>query len=251
MADPHGLINFHKPTGITSAKALYAVRKVVGQRKSGHAGTLDPGADGVLVLCLGRATKLTEQLMDQPKVYRTRLRLNVTSESFDSDRPLIKVPVPSPPTGARLREVISSFEGDLQQVPPAVSAIKIDGRPAYKLERLGKKVELKPRLVKIYWLHLHNYTWPELDLEVACSRGTYVRALARDLGEALGTGGCLTALTRQAVGPFVLSEAATMEDLQAASSPEDYLIPLDRARELLARRPIRIPERPENRGPQQ
>ncbi|MCH7812703.1 MAG: hypothetical protein IID40_01655 [Planctomycetes bacterium] len=148
--DLHGIINFHKHPGITSAKALYAVRKVVGQRKSGHAGTLDPAADGVLVLCLGRATKLVEQVMDQPKVYRARARLDVTSASFDSDRPLVDVAVGSPPDEAAVRAALERFVGEIQQVPPAVSAIKVGGQASYKLERRGQAVPLKARPARIY-----------------------------------------------------------------------------------------------------
>jgi len=235
MAALHGIINFFKPTGITSAKALYAVRKVVGQRKSGHAGTLDPGADGVLVLCLGQATKLVDRIMDQPKVYHARARLDVTSESYDSDRPLAKVPIESPPSEVVLAEALRSFQGDIEQVPPAVSAVKVGGRPAYQLERRGQTPELKARTVRIHWIRLRRYAWPQIEFEMACGRGTYVRALMRDLGRALGTGGCLTALTRTAVGPFAAEDAWTLAALRNAAGPEDYLIDLDRARQLVAR----------------
>ncbi|HUU85558.1 MAG TPA: tRNA pseudouridine(55) synthase TruB [Phycisphaerae bacterium] len=246
MADLHGIINFHKPTGITSAKALYAVRKIVAQRKSGHAGTLDPGAEGVLVLCLGRATKLVERIMDQPKVYRTRARLDVTSESYDSDRPLLDVPVDAPPDRPAVEAALRRFEGEIQQVPPAISAVKVNGQPAYKLRRQGRSPELKPRPARIYWIHLHDYDWPSLDFEMACGRGTYVRALIRDLGQFLGTGGCLTALTRTAVGPFRLPDAVTLEALRDADGAPDYLIPLDKARELVSGEPITAPPRPVN-----
>jgi len=244
MSDLHGILNFHKAPGITSAKALYAVRKITGQRKSGHAGTLDPAAEGVLVLCLGRATKLVERVMDQPKVYRARARLDVTSESFDSDRPLIEVPVEAIPEEATLRGALTRFEGLIEQVPPAVSAVKVGGRPAYKLERSGRPPLLKARPARIYWIHLHGYRWPDLDFEMACGRGTYVRAVVRDLGQALGTGGCLTALIRSAVGPFDLAEAWTLDRLSQANDPDDYVIPLPRARELLTDRPAQLPPRP-------
>ncbi len=243
-----GLLNFNKPVGITSAKALYAVRKLVGQRKSGHAGTLDPAAEGVLVLCLGRATKLTELIMDQPKVYRARGRLDVTSESFDSDRPLVAVPVGEPPGFAAVVAALRSFEGTIDQVPPAVSAVKVGGRPAYKLERQGEAPELKARKARIYWLQLHDYAWPLIDFEVACGRGTYIRALIRDLGRALGTGGCLTALTRTQVGPFTLAGAVGLEELRDPGGAGRHLIELSRAEALLSQRPIPIPEPSQGRG---
>ncbi|MGD8453475.1 MAG: tRNA pseudouridine(55) synthase TruB [Phycisphaerae bacterium] len=239
-----GVINLHKPIGLTSAKALYRVRNITGVRKSGHAGTLDPLAEGVLVLCLGKATKLTESLMDQPKVYRAVARLDVTSDSFDSDRPMRPVEVAEPPTAEQVIAASMTFEGAIEQVPPAVSALKVGGRPAYKLERAGKAPELAARTVQIYWVHVHRYQWPEIDFEMACGRGTYVRALIRDLGERLGTGGCLTALVRRAVGPFTLEAAWTLEKLAEAAAPA-YLTPLEEARAWLARRPIAIPPRPD------
>ena len=249
MVSIDGIINFYKPAGITSAKALYAVRRVVGQRKSGHAGTLDPAAKGVLVLCLGRATKLTELVMDQPKVYRARARLDVISESFDSDRPVVEVPGATPPEQAAVAAALRGFEGRIQQVPPAISAVKVGGQPAYKLERRGQAPRLKARPAHIYWIHLHEYAWPHLDFELACGRGTYVRALIRDLGQTLHTGGCLTALTRTRVGPFSVAEAVTLEQLRAAAGPGDHLIGLATARELLTRRPIPIPDPPAGYNP--
>jgi tRNA pseudouridine55 synthase len=243
-----GVINLNKPVGLTSAKALYRVRKITRVRKSGHAGALDPGAAGVLVLCLGKATKMVEALMDQPKVYRAGARLDVTSESFDSDRPLVEVPAASPPDEATVRDAYRRLEGTIAQVPPAVSAIKVGGRPAYRRERAGQTVELKARPVRVYWLHVWHYEWPRLEFELACGRGTYVRALIRDLGAALGTGGCLTTLTRTAVGPFRLADARTFEQLESAASPSEYLIPLDRVRQWLAARPVPIPARPDATG---
>jgi tRNA pseudouridine55 synthase len=239
-----GIINFYKPRGLTSAKALYRVRKITGVRKSGHAGALDPVAEGVLILCLGRATKLVEALMDQPKLYRATARLDVTSASFDADRPLEAVEVGDPPDAERVAQACRQFEGEIAQIPPAVSALKVGGRRAYKLARAGAAPKLEPRRVRIYWLHVHRYAWPELDFELACGRGTYVRALIRDLGQALGTGGCLTGLLRRAVGPFEIEQAWTLEGLESATDPSEYVVPLERARALVAARPIRIPERP-------
>jgi tRNA pseudouridine55 synthase len=239
-----GVINLYKPTGLSSAEALHRVRRITGQRKSGHAGTLDPLAEGVLVLCLGRATKLVEALMDQPKVYRTTAALDRTSETFDRESPTTPVPVTEPPNLERVRDVLRGFEGIHPQVPPASSAVKVGGRPAYRLARSGRPPVLSPRPVRIHWIHLHRYEWPLLDIELTCGRGTYVRALIRDLGERLGTGGCLTRLVRTAVGPLRIKESWTLERIQAAADPAAYLVPTQRARELLAARPIRVPPRP-------
>ena len=239
-----GIINLNKPVGITSAKALYRIRSITGMRKSGHAGTLDPGADGVLVICVGKATKLVERIMDQPKVYRATARLDVTSESFDSDRPLKPVEVATRPDRDLVARALAGFEGTFGQVPPAISALKIGGVPAYKLARKGRTPVLKARAVTIYWAHLHACAWPVIDFEIACGRGTYVRALIRDLGERLGTGGCLTRLTRKAVGPFHLDHAQTIEDLQT-HTPKEYILPLTDPRVgSLNQRPVPVPDRP-------
>ncbi len=239
-----GLINLFKPVGMTSARALDRIRRITGQRKSGHAGTLDPEAEGVLLICLGRATKLVERLMDQPKVYRTTARLDITSAGHDREGRTESVPVAQPPDAARVAETLRRFEGTIQQIPPALSAVKVRGRPAYRLSRAGKPPELAPRPVQIYWIHMRRYAWPALEFDLACGRGTYVRALIRDIGVELGTGGCLTALTRQAIGPFRSAESWTLERLTSATDPSEYILPLERAQSVLAARPIVIPARP-------
>ncbi len=244
MATLNGIINCNKPTGITSAKALYKVRSITRQRKSGHAGTLDPGASGVLVLCLGNATKLVETIMDQPKIYRATARLDVISESHDSDCPLHPVAVAEAPTLEAVQAACESFEGVIGQAPPQISAVKVGGRPAYRRTASNEHLVLAPRPVTVYWLHVHGYSWPQLDFEVCCGRGTYVRSLIRDLGQRLGTGGCLTSLVRRRVGPFIEADAWSLADMKTASGPEEYLIDLDRARRLLEPGAVVIPNRP-------
>lgn len=238
-----GIINLFKPVGITSAKAVYRVRKLTGVRKSGHAGTLDPGAEGVLLVCQGRATKLVEQIMDLPKVYRTRARLDVTSTSFDSDSPLTPVPVARIPEPGQVAEALAGFEGDILQTPPAVSAIKIGGVPAYKLARSGKTPVISPRPVRIYWMQVGRIEWPHVEFEMACSRGTYVRAVIRDLGERLGCGGCLTALCRTAIGPFKAEQSVTFEELET-SGQGTGILPLSDATRWVRDGAGSIPARP-------
>ncbi len=238
-----GLINLNKPVGISSAKALYRVRKITGVRKSGHTGALDPAASGVLVVCLGRATKLTEQIMDQPKVYRAAALLDVTSETFDSEKPLLPVQIERVPDEAEVRSAARGLEGRVLQTPPAYSALKIGGRPAYKLAARRQPVELKPREVTIYWIHVHTFSWPRLDFEVCCGRGTYVRALIRDWGRQLGVGGCLTALARTAVGPFTIDRAVRLADLPDRG-PSEYLTPIQTAVEILRRDRVPPPSPP-------
>lgn len=229
-----GVINFDKPVGITSAKALYRVRALTGFRKSGHAGTLDPGAEGVLLICCGRATKLVEQLMGLRKVYRATGRLDVTSASLDSDSPHEAVPCARVPVAEEVAAALAGFAGVIDQIPPAISAIKISGRPAYKLARRGEAPELRARAVTIHWLRLHQYEWPMIDFEMSCGRGTYVRALIRDLGARLGVGGCLTSLARTRIGPFARAAGATFDDLEREGGTR--LIPIERVVELLADR---------------
>ncbi len=227
-----GVINLFKPVGITSARAVDLVRRVTGQRKSGHAGSLDPLADGVLVICLGRGTRLVERLMGLPKAYRAVARLDVTSASLDAETPLEPVPASAVPDHAAVLAALARFRGTVMQVPPAVSALKIGGRPAYRLARAGRPPALKPRPVRIDALELRRYAWPEVEFEVRCGRGMYVRSLVRDIGAALGAGGCLTGLRRLAVGPFTSAEAWTLERLSAAT-PAEYLVPLERAQAML------------------
>lgn len=235
-----GLIVLDKPLRLTSARALDHVRRITGIRKSGHAGTLDPLATGVLVICLGRATKLVERLMAQPKVYRVTMRLDITSASYDLESPPIEVDA-TPPSEGLVQEAMRALEGDIEQVPPLASALKVGGRPAYRFHRKGDSMELSARPVVVYWLALHAYQWPEAKFSVACGRGTYVRALVRDLGASLGAGGCLTALERSAIGPFAQQNAWTLEALQAGDWRQ-AVIPLENAIELVAE--PAIPPRP-------
>ena len=224
-----GLLNFFKPCGMTSAQALYRVRSLTGVFKSGHAGTLDPAADGVLLMCMGQATRRVERLMDLTKTYRATARLDVTSRSLDADSPLEAVQVRAPPTRDQVQAAAAEFIGLMQQVPPAVSALKIRGVRAYKLDSVPP---MRPRAVRIERLTVSRFEWPELDFEVVCGRGTYIRAIIRDLGRKLGSGGCLTRLTRTAVGPFTIDQAATFADLENEQF-DDRVCPLEQLDDML------------------
>lgn len=224
-----GLIVLDKPAGLTSARALDRVRRITGVRKSGHAGTLDPLATGVLLICLGKGTKLVERLMDQPKGYRATARLDITSASFDIDHPVSVVRDATPPTPAQVAAALATFQGDIEQIPPQVSALKVGGRPAYERQRRGEDFVLPAKRVHVYWTALERYEWPEVDFAMACGRGTYVRALVRDLGQRLSTGGCITRLRRTAVGPFVEVASWTLErladaDWRAATIPVERVV---------------------------
>jgi tRNA pseudouridine55 synthase len=185
--------------------------------------------------------------MDLPKVYRATARLDATSPGFDSEGPLEPVPVSDPPSPAAVQAVLAGFTGTIQQVPPGHSAVKVHGRSAYKLARAGRPPELAPRPVQVYWTHLWSYAWPLLDFEVACGRGTYIRALIRDIGVALHTGGYLTGLVRSAVGPFQTEQSWTFARLEALPDPAAALLPLDQLATLLATllsAPVQVPAPP-------
>lgn len=211
-----GVLNVNKPAGISSAKALHRVRRMTGVRRGGHAGTLDPTADGVLLICLGRSTKLVEQLMHLEKVYEAAARLDVTNTRYDAEQPFETVSVPAVPTPERVAEAARGFVGRIEQVPPAFSAVKVAGQPAYKYALNNRPPPLKPRPVVIYELVVTRYEWPDLSFTLRCGRGTYVRSLIRDWGRALGTGGCLTRLTRTRVGPFRVEDGLPLDDPDAA-----------------------------------
>lgn len=207
-----------KPAGITSARALNAVkRRLPRGTKVGHAGTLDPFATGVLVVLVGRATLLCEQVMGLPKRYEATLRLGATTPTLDPESPEQSFAGAREPTAAGLERVLAGFSGEIEQVPPAHSAIKVGGRRAYDLARAGESVQLPPRRVKVYRVDFFGMEWPDARLAVECGRGFYVRSFARDVGEALGTGAYLRALRRTSVGPFTQELAIGPESINPVS----------------------------------
>jgi len=196
----------------------------------GHAGALDPLATGVLVVCLGRATKLVERIMTLPKRYEAEVDLSAfsTTDDAEGEKTPVEVGERDRPTLERIERVIADgFTGEIRQVPPAFSALKIGGRPAYRLARsAGGAPEMGARVVRIDSIAVTGYAWPLLTLDVACGRGTYVRSLARDIGSALGVGGHLSALRRTAVGPFTIGRARGLVSVPDGMGPED-LLPMD------------------------
>lgn len=222
-----GILNLNKPRGLTSHDVVARVRAIARQKEVGHAGTLDPMATGVLLLCLGRATRLAEYLMDSPKLYRARVRLGITTDTDDAEG-MVVAERPVEVDRTAVEAALERFRGSILQVPPMYSALKREGRPLYRLARQGQTVEREPRPVEIYRLDLTAWEPPELTLEVLCSPGTYIRALARDLGEALGCGAHLTGLIRLASGDFRLEDAAELDALTPERLPE-LLLPPDTA----------------------
>lgn len=223
-----GIINLDKPAGLTSARAVDRVKRLLPRgTKIGHAGTLDPFATGVLLLLVGKATKACERLMDAPKQYECTLKLGFTTPTFDPES--VEVPFADSihaPSVEQIAEALSALTGPIMQRPPAYSAIKVGGRRAYDLTRKGAAVELEPRQVQVYSIRLLDYVWPSLTLSIDCGRGTYIRAIARDLGEKLKTGAYLTALRRTRIGSFDVKNAATLETLAATGQIAASLLPV-------------------------
>lgn len=209
-----GVLLLDKPIGLTSNDALQKARRLFSAAKGGHTGTLDPLATGLLPLCFGEATKFSADLLDADKTYEAVLKLGVTTDSGDVDGKVIAM-APVNVSAADVARVLPQFTGDLQQIPPMHSALKRDGRPLYELARQGIEVERAPRAITIYALECLAFAGDTLSLRVACSKGTYIRVLAADIGQALGCGAHLIALRRTVVGDLDLGNAITLADLAA------------------------------------
>jgi tRNA pseudouridine55 synthase len=231
--DVFGLLNVDKPVGPTSHDVVVRVRHGTGERRVGHAGTLDPIAGGVLVLALGRATRLLEYLTGADKAYHAVVTLGVETDTYDAEGAVVaERAIPHDLTRERAERVLDDFRGDIRQVPPVYSAVKIAGKAAYERVRAGETVEIEARAVQIHRLDLAAFDPPTLELAITCSSGTYVRSLAHDIGQALGCGAVMSGLTRTAVGDFRLEDAVGWDDLRRAfelGAWQDYLLPADRA----------------------
>jgi tRNA pseudouridine55 synthase len=223
-----GFLNINKGPGLTSHDVVAKVRRIVRQKRVGHAGTLDPLATGVLPVALGKATRLLEYLSDADKAYLAELTLGAASDTYDREGVVTPVPdVPMPPL-EELQRALDSFRGEIDQLPPMYSAVKVGGKKLYELARSGVEVTRTPRRVIIHRLDLKAYEPPMVWLFVECSKGTYIRSLAHDLGAALGTGAHLHALERTRHGPFNLEEAVTLDKLGEAAKegePGRYIYP--------------------------
>lgn len=222
----HGFLNLDKPTGLTSRDVVNLVIKQLGRRvKAGHAGTLDPLATGVLVVALGSATRLIEHVQAQAKTYQATVLLGARSDTLDADGAIIEESDPPIPSEEAIREALAEQVGTIQQVPPQFSALKVGGRRAYELARAGKPVALEAREVRIDRIELQSYRWPLVELEVDCGAGTYIRSIARDLGDRLGCGGLIDLLRRIRVGSFSVKDAVDPRDL-TAETIADQLRPM-------------------------
>lgn len=208
-----GILNIDKPAGWSSRDVVARIHRMVKPSKAGHAGTLDPLATGVLVIGLGSATRLVENVQSMPKHYSATFLLGQSSESDDTEREITFLENPPQPTREQLQAMLPQFTGEIDQVPPKFSAVKIGGQRAYKLARKGEKVEIKSRCVRISLLEIKRYEYPELELDMVCSSGTYVRSLGRDLAIALGTAAVMSKLRRTAIGHFTAEKSLPIESI--------------------------------------
>jgi len=209
-----GMIIIDKPLGDSSMQMIRIIRKLTGIRKVGHAGTLDPLATGVLLVCIGREfTKKINQLMETKKEYVAKIDLSAFSETDDSEGKLTHIEIKKYPSQQQIEEVLQTFIGKQKQMPPKYSAIKIGAQPAYKMARKNIDFKLGKRDIEIHEIKLLDYKAPILNIGVTCGKGTYIRSLARDIGEKLGTGGYLSSLKRTAVGEYRIESAHTLENI--------------------------------------
>jgi tRNA pseudouridine55 synthase len=223
-----GLLVLDKPPGITSRDALDRAAKWFPRKtKIGHAGTLDPLATGVLVLAIGQATRLIEFVQAMPKAYRTRITLGATSDTDDADGVVTTNPAALPIDESVVRDELQKFIGVIEQTPPSYSAARVQGKRAHNLARQGEDVSLAPRKVRIDRIDLLAFAWPNLDLEVHCGKGTYIRSIARDLGAAIAVGGYVAELRRLRIGPFEVQEAVSLD--ADASTARARLLPMTAA----------------------
>jgi tRNA pseudouridine55 synthase len=230
-----GLLNVDKPSGPTSHDIVLAVRRGTGEKRIGHAGTLDPLAEGVLVLALGPATRLVEYLVASQKTYLAEITLGIETTTYDAEGEVVaRRPLPDDLSPESIAPVLERFTGRVEQVPPVYSAVKVRGKAAYARVRNGEAVDLPPRLVEIKRLELIEFDSPVLRVAVDCSPGTYIRSLADDIGKALGCGAMLSGLVRTASGSFTQQDAVSWEALQRSFEDrtwEKYLLPADTALE--------------------
>lgn len=211
-----GILNVYKPKGMTSHDVVSFTRRKLKMKRIGHTGTLDPMATGVLPILIGNATKLSDLIMADEKKYKARVVLGITTDTDDTTGEIIKKNEVSV-TEEQLKEVAAQFVGNLEQIPPMYSAIKVDGRKLYQLARKGVEIERKPRNITVYSIDIKNFDGTSFDMEVHCGKGTYIRALCRDIGEALGVGAAMNELERTMSGIFTKETAYTLEEIESAA----------------------------------
>ena len=222
----NGVLNIYKPTGITSFDVVSIVRKISNVKKVGHAGTLDPEASGVLPVCIGRGTKAIDYIMGDFKIYEAELKLGVITDTYDKEGKILKE---SEVTASEeeIIQAINSFVGEIKQVPPMYSALKVNGKKLYELARAGIEIEREARLINIYGIDIIEMKIPYVKFRVKCSKGTYIRSLCYDIGELLECGGMMWNLQRTATGQFHIEDAVNIEDLNRENINQ-YIMPIEK-----------------------
>ncbi len=229
-----GLLNINKPAGVTSRDVVNRVDRLVRPARAGHAGTLDPLATGVLVVCIGPATRLVEYVQRMPKRYLAKFLLGRTSETEDVEGEITLLEDPPRPTRDQIERAAEKFLGVTEQRPPKFSALKVEGRRAYQLARAGQPVELAARKIRVDRVDIVDYEYPELTLDIECGSGTYIRSLGRDLAESFGTAAVMAELTRTAIGRFSIDQACDLDELSADTLP-GHVLPAGLAVDMLPR----------------
>jgi len=225
-----GILNINKPYGKTSFNVVATIRRLTGERRVGHAGTLDPAATGVLPVCLGQGTRITEFLVDTTKTYQAEIELGVVTDTYDADGRITQKKDPSGIGREQLESALSSFRGTIWQTPPMYSAVKHQGKPLYKLARAGITVERRSRPAQIHSLELVSWQPPVITIEVVCGKGTYIRSMAHDLGQSIGCGAYLRNLVRLRCGLFDIRDAVSMPQFEEAYQYgywQNYVYPVD------------------------
>ena len=225
------IINLNKPAGISSQQAVSQVKRILHVKKAGHCGTLDPLAQGVLLVCVNKATRLASRASRLAKEYMAEIKLGIRTDTFDSEGRVLEEKIVPKLNRQELEGVLRGFQGEQEQVPPVFSALKLKGKPLYAYARQGIEVKPASRKITIYELELLELALPNLRLRLVCSSGTYVRSLINDLGTRLGCGAALTSLTRTRVGPFKIADSVSFSEMEAGSftylEPEEVMSMID------------------------
>ena len=223
------VINLNKPKGISSQQAVTRVKRITGVRKAGHAGTLDPMATGVLLVCTGEATKITRFLTDLDKEYLTIMKLGEKTDTYDSEGTVVQRSEGFSLGKEDIENVLAGFRGTIEQTPPMFSALKVGGRPLYSLARRGIMVERAGREITIHRMEISGFSLPFVEMKISCSKGTYIRSLCNDIGEALGVGAHITGLQRTQIGGFRIEDSVTLDELEKSPAAGNAFVSIDEA----------------------
>ena len=226
----NGILNIYKPEGPTSSNIVTRIKKLLHEKRVGHAGTLDPAASGVLPICFGHGTRVVEYLMDSTKDYRTEIEFGITTDTYDAAGSVTSIKDSSSVDRNQIETALNSFLGEIQQVPPIYSALKYKGKPYYELARAGIDIALESRPVTVHDITILDWQPPVVTIDITCGKGTYIRSIAHDLGQVIGCGACMKSLVRRKYGPFFIEDAISVDNLEQSYTGNDwqrYIHPID------------------------